>query len=185
MIDRTRALRLSDSLTAAVYLFVRDTWYSSMFRYNARGDFTVPYGSISYNARTFDAKLLQYNDIQVRQNLEQTLVSCDDFHSVFRRYPVPQDDFVFLDLPYDTEFSTYDKNAFSRADHQRLTRYLLKACAGRFMLVIKHTACANGRRIRGRRFDKKYVVSFKNRNTRDARHLVITNYLREKNTDAY
>ena len=83
------------------------------------------------------------------RSLEQTLVSCDDFHSVFRRYPVPQDDFVFLDPPYDTEFSTYGKNAFSRADHQRLTRYLLEACAGRFMLVIKHTACANGRRIRG------------------------------------
>ena len=148
-LNHAAALWLSDSLTAAVYLFVRDTWYSPMFRYNARGDFTVPYGGISYNARTFDVKLLQYNDIQVWQNLERTLVSGDDFHSVFRRYPVPQNDFVFLDPPYDTEFSTYDKNAFSRADHQRLTRYLLEACAERFMLVIKHTACANGRRIRG------------------------------------
>ena len=65
LLNYAAALRLSDSLTAAVYLFVRDTWYSSMFRYNARGDFTVPYGGISYNARTFDAKLLQYNDIPV------------------------------------------------------------------------------------------------------------------------
>lgn len=180
-------LHLSDGFLAAVYLFIRDMCYSSMFRYNTNGDFNVPYGGISYNSKTFNTKITQYHDIQFRQKLERTILKCCDFYDFVNQFPVQNDDFIFLDPPYDTEFSTYDKNVFEKKDQERLAQYVLHECRGKFMLVIKNTnfiaglykenvLCANGGRLKVQSFDKKYVVSFKNRNNRNAKHLVITNY---------
>ena len=185
--NHRKDLRLSDGFFAAVYLFIRDMCYSSMFRYNANGEFNVPYGGISYNAKTFDAKITQYHDRKFQQKLEKTVMQSCDFYDFVKQFPVQQDDFMFLDPPYDTEFSTYDKNAFEKKDQERLAQYVLHECQGKFMLVIKNTdfiadlykedtRCANGGTLRVQSFDKKYVVSFKNRNNRDAKHLVITNY---------
>ena len=41
---------------------------------------------------------------------------------------VHPNDFVFLDPPYDSEFSTYAKNEFDRGDQARLADYLIKEC---------------------------------------------------------
>ena len=84
-----------------------------------------------------------------------------------------------MDPPYDTEFSTYAKNDFDKEDQIRLANYLKKTKA-KFMLVIKNTKFIydlyknNGFNIKS--FDKKYLVSFMNRNDKESEHLLITNY---------
>ncbi|MCM1029611.1 MAG: DNA adenine methylase [Pseudoflavonifractor sp.] len=50
-----------------------------------------------------------------------------------------QDDFIFLDPPYDSEFSTYAQNAFTRDDQERLANYLLTKCRAKWMMIIKNT----------------------------------------------
>jgi DNA adenine methylase len=103
-----------------------------------------------------------------------------DFEAFLQKYHPQPDDFIFLDPPYDSEFSTYARNHFDRQDQERLARYLLHHCKARFMLVIKNTAairdlyCQTDLNIQA--FDKKYLVSFQDRNKRDAEHLIITNY---------
>ena len=88
-------------------------------------------------------------------------------------------DFIFLDPPYDTEFSTYAKNDFDKDDQIRLSKFL-KSTKAKFMLIIKNTDFIynlynnNGFYIKS--FDKKYLVSFQNRNNKDVEHLIITNY---------
>ena len=48
------------------------------------------------------------------------------------------------------------------------------------MMIIKNTpyiySLYDGRGLNIRSFDKKYQVSFMNRNSRDVTHLIITNY---------
>ena len=93
---------------------------------------------------------------------------------------------MFLDPPYDTEFSTYAKNVFDKNDQERLADYLKQGCECYFMLIIKNTEFIldlyknqvdkNGREIKIQKFDKKYFVSFQNRNNKEAEHLIITNY---------
>ena len=90
-----------------------------------------------------------------------------------------EEDFIFLDPPYDTEFSTYAKNSFDKDDQARLANYL-KNTKAKFMLIIKNTGYIyelykdNGFNIMS--FDKKYLVSFMNRNDKKSEHLLITNY---------
>ncbi len=87
-------------------------------------------------------------------------------------------DFIFLDPPYDSDFSTYAQNIFGKDEQIRLCE-CLKRTKAKIMLIIKNTdfiydLYKNDFKISI--FDKKYLVSFMNRNERDVKHLMITNY---------
>ena len=147
----------------------------------------MPYGGISYNRKSMMRKLEYFQQEALTEHLKHTVIENMDFEEFFDRHIPGQQDFIFLDPPYDSEFSTYAGNAFGRPDQERLAAYLIRRCSARFMLVIKNTEfirslspegtkTANGGRIRIRRFDKKYMVSFQDRNDKEAEHLMITNY---------
>jgi DNA adenine methylase len=103
----------------------------------------------------------------------------EDFEKFLNLTKPSKDDFIFLDPPYDTDFSTYANNEFEKNDQKRLADYMLKTKAN-FMLIIKNTDFIfdlyDKKGIYIKSFDKKYVVSFKNRNEKDVTHLLITNY---------
>lgn len=178
--------KLSKPFYTAIYYYIREFCYSSMFRYNGNGDFNVPYGGISYNGKYLSKKIEYLSETDVVEQLKNTEISCADFYDFLKKYKPTSSDFMFLDPPYDTEFSTYAKNTFCKNDQERLADYLKQECECFFMLVIKNTdfilklyenaTDKNGRKINISKFDKKYFVSFQNRNDKEAEHLIITNY---------
>lgn len=172
-------LKLSNSFYCAVFYFVRDYCYASMFRYNANGEFNVPYGGISYNRKDFTKKIEYVTSKELKDYLSNTELYNLDFEEFCNRIELNENDFMFLDPPYDTEFSTYAKNDFNKNDQVRLANYL-KNTKAKFMLVIKNTDFIyNLYNVKGlyiKTFDKKYLVSFMNRNDKDVEHLLITNY---------
>jgi len=174
------AIPVDDGMKTALFVFIRNFAYSGMFRYNGLGEFNVPYGGIGYNAKTLDKKIAYYRSELVARHLSRTTIECLDFEEFLRKHPPQKDDFVFLDPPYDSEFSTYAKNAFGKEDQRRLANYLINECKGKWLMVIKCTpfiySLYDGHGLNIRSFDKKYQVSFMNRNNRDVRHLIITNY---------
>lgn len=103
-----------------------------------------------------------------------------DFEAFLREVHPSENDFVFLDPPYDSEFSTYAQNAFTKADQERLSNYMINECRAKWMMIIKNTefiyGLYNKDGINIRTFDKEYLVSFMNRNDRKVTHLLITNY---------
>ena len=167
-------------LHCALFFFIRNYCYSGMFRYNSDGDFNVPYGGIGYNSKTLDKKIKYYKSGALIEKLSDTSIKCSDFERFLDEYNPRENDFVFLDPPYDSEFSTYAKNEFTRRDHERLAEYMLNKCKAKWMLIIKNTDFIfnlyNKDGIKIRMFDKKYIVSFMNRNDRNTTHLLITNY---------
>jgi DNA adenine methylase len=171
---------ISEGMAAAIFYFVRENAYASMFRYNRRGEFNVPYGGISYNRKDLGRKIEAMRSQAMQEHFRDAIIEQMDFEAFLARYTPREDDFVFLDPPYDSEFSTYARNAFNMRDQERLARYLLHDCRARFMLVIKHTPTIyelyhrTGLTIRS--FEKTYLVSFQDRNKRGAEHLIITNY---------
>lgn len=177
--NNKKKLKLSDEFYCAVFYFVRDYCYASMFRYNANGEFNVPYGGISYNRKNFQKKINYLSSKELRDYLSKTEIYDLDFEVFCEKVELTEDDFMFLDPPYDTEFSTYAQNNFSKNDQVRLANYLLKTKA-KFMLIIKNTDFIYGLyKDKGffiKSFDKKYLVSFMNRNDKDVEHLLITNY---------
>ncbi|WP_064590253.1 DNA adenine methylase [Streptobacillus moniliformis] len=164
-------------LKAALFYYIRDFCYSSMFRYNSFGEFNVPYGGISYDNKNLDSKIEFLKNENVVSKLKKSKITNEDFEIFFRKNKPKKEDFIFLDPPYDTEFSTYDNNPFGLEDHIRL-RDFCKNTEANFMLIIKETdfILELYKNFNIKKFKKNYTVSFKDRNKKDVNHLLITNY---------
>lgn len=171
---------LSKPRTVAIFLFIREYCYSSMFRFNTKGKFNVPYGGISYNKKSLTSKIEYYKSEELLDFFAKTSFSTNDFQTFLNDLNLSENDFMFLDPPYDTTFSEYDKNSFDQDDQIRLAQYLINDCNCKFMLVIKKTEfIENLYKDKGLQiieFDKNYFVSFKNRNKKNVKHLLIKNY---------
>lgn len=166
---------------AALYYYIREFCYSSMFRFSANGNFNVPYGGMSYNRKNLDDKLFYITSQRLIQRLQETEIHNKDFENFLNCYDLTENDYIFLDPPYDTEFSTYDGNEFSRSEQIRLANFLHTTNA-KWMLVIKDTGFIrslyniDNENIYYYEFGKEYSVSFMNRNEKKVNHLLITNY---------
>ncbi len=165
---------------SALFLFIRNYCYSGMFRYNDDGDFNVPYGGIAYNNKSMIKKINYYKSTALKKKFQDTTLYNLDFEAFLENANPGREDFVFLDPPYDSEFSTYAKNEFSKKDQERLANYMINKCKAKWMMIIKNTdfiyGLYNKPGINIRTFDKEYLVSFMNRNDKKVTHLLITNY---------
>jgi len=170
-------LHINKHYATAIFYFIREYCYSSMFRYNKVGGFNVPYGGSSYNKKYLDNKIYNLKDSALKCRFEKAQITYDDFEYFMENHSIEQDDFIFLDPPYDSTFSTYAKNTFDFKDHERLAN-VCNRTKGKFMLVIKNTAFIykQYQHFTIKSFDKKYTVSFQNRNEKRTEHLIITNY---------
>ena len=172
-----RRARRRDARQSALFLLMRELSYAAMFRFSAAGDFNVPYGGVSYNRKDLAAKVDHLRSPQVRARLATTTLHCADFEEFLATDPPGPDDFVFLDPPYDSDFSRYDEASFGRRDHERLAD-VMRALPCRWALVIKATPAV--REVYGdpswhvRAFDTTYAWTIKDRNDRAATHLLVT-----------
>ena len=182
---RNQELRkiMTDERASAIFYFLREFCYASMFRYNKRGDFNVPYGGMAYNRKSFISKISQIENSMYQKYIKNSIIGNLDFEKFIKKYTPQENDFIFLDPPYDTEFSEYAKNSFEKNDQVRLAEFLYKTNA-KFMLVIKATpfirSLYENKGFHIVDFEKKYMVNFQNRNERDVVHLMITNYQKEE-----
>ncbi|MFC1853951.1 DNA adenine methylase [candidate division CSSED10-310 bacterium] len=164
----------------AMFFFIRENAYASMFRFNSQGKFNVPYGGISYNRKEIGEKIERMRNPLLLKRLQTSIIENIDFLEFFKKHPTQPGDFVFLDPPYDTDFSDYDQNSFTKTDQARLADYLIGQCKANFMLVIKATdyilSLYEDRGLNIHVFDKKYMWTIKERNIRDVTHLMIMNY---------
>lgn len=178
--NNTEKFKINHSTSTALFFFIRNFAYSGMFRYNKNGDFNVPYGGIGYNNKDLSKKINYFQSKELNNYLQQTEIFNLDFEDFLKSFDITESDFVFLDPPYDTEFSTYAKNEFNKNDQIRLANFLINESKSKWLLVIKNTDFIfnlyNKTNININKFDKKYQVSFQNRNNKEAEHLVIRNY---------
>lgn len=164
----------------ANYYFIREFCYGSMFRFNKSGHFNIPYGGIAYNTKDFRGKVDYIFSDEVKNLFKDTDIKNQDFEKIFNDYKFTKKDFIFLDPPYDTDFSDYEKKSFDKKDQERLAKCLYDTKAN-FILIIKDTPFIsslykNKKGIKIDRFEKTYLYNVKGRNDRDVEHLIIYNF---------
>lgn len=172
-------LVMSSEKAIANWYFVREFCYASMFRYNAKGEFNIPYGGIAYNRKNFRLKINNIFSNDVQNLFKKAKFYNLDFAEFLDLTFPGENDFIFLDPPYDSEFSEYDQNTFTKDDQVRLRDALMKTPA-KWMLVIKETDFIRSLytmpKCRFIEFDKTYTYNVRGRNNRDTTHLIIVNY---------
>jgi len=172
--------KISLAKKIANYYFIREFCYASMFRFNANGHFNIPYGGIAYNSKNFRGKVDHIFSDKIKNLFKDTSIKSQDFGKIFNGLNLTQNDFIFLDPPYDTDFSDYEKQSFDKKDQERLADSLYKTKAN-FILIIKKTPFifnlySNKKGIKIDKFEKKYLYNVKGRNDRNVEHLVVYNF---------
>ncbi|MCX7694234.1 MAG: DNA adenine methylase [Caloramator sp.] len=178
-LHRGISLYLTDEEKIANFYFIREFCYGSMFRYNSRGEFNIPYGGISYNSKNFRKKVDSIFDETTLNLFKQTDIYNKDFEEFLNSIEVDENCFMFVDPPYDTDFSDYEGRPFDKSDQERLAK-LLCSTKAKFVLVIKNTdfifdLYSNKENISILAFDKQYAYNVRSRNERNTEHLIITN----------
>lgn len=160
---------------ALLYYYINKTAYSGMIRYNAKGEFNVPFGRYANlntsSVTSYHSKLLQRADI-FNVDYSQIFEMCNE------------DDFVFLDPPYDCVFSDYGneqyRDGFNEDSHRKLAQdFANLPCKA--MMVIGKTPLTEelyGSNIIDE-YQKSYAVNIRNRFKSAATHIVVTNYRKE------
>lgn len=175
----TGEVELTREKATANWYFIREFCYASMFRYNSKGEFNIPYGGIAYNKKDLKAKVNAITSHTTRQLFNNSFFYNLDFAEFLVQVNPAEDDFVFLDPPYDSEFSEYDQNAFTQQDQVRLKDAIMK-CKANCMVVIKETDFIrnlyNSSHFNIVEFDKMYTYNVRGRNNRGTNHLIILNY---------
>ena len=114
---------------------------------------------------------------EVEDVFDGTDIYCTDFEDFLDNIELNSDDFMFLDPPYDTDFSNYEGKDFTKKDQERLAEALKKTKA-QFILVIKNTEFIYSLYkdiFQILTFDNQYTYNVRSRNNRNVEHLIITN----------
>lgn len=172
-------IKLSVPKASAIWYFVREFCYASMFRFNSKGEFNIPYGGIAYNKKNYRQKVDLVFTSSAKKMFKNATFFNEDFARFFKQAKPSKSDFVFLDPPYDSEFSEYDQNSFTAQDQERLRDVILTLKAN-CMMVIKETPLIlklyAQKPFHVLTFDKTYTYNVRGRNNRSTRHLIILNY---------
>ena len=157
---------------ATIYFFINKTAYSGMIRYNKEGKYNVPYGRY----KNFNTELVSKSHSEL---LKRSEIYCEDYKKIFDMSD--EDDFIFLDPPYDCVFSNYGNkemvNGFTEEMHKKLAKDFKKLKAKALMVIGKTPFIEElYKDYIIYEYDKKYAVNIKNRFNTETKHLVITNY---------
>lgn len=155
------------------FYYLRKTCFRGMLRYNKKGGFNIPFGKYkSINYDDLDNK--EYENI-----LKNTEIYNNDFSMIFDKYN-DENNFMFLDPPYDSVFTDYGYCKFGKEEHKKLAEYF-KSTQIKCLMVIGKTdfisELYNGYIVS--EFDKKYKFKIHSNRIGDeinTKHLIIKNF---------
>ncbi|MBE6547507.1 MAG: Dam family site-specific DNA-(adenine-N6)-methyltransferase [Ruminococcaceae bacterium] len=159
-------------LDSVVYYFINKTAYSGMIRYNAQGEYNVPFGRY----QNFNTQLITHEHHEL---LQRASLFTGDYSVIFDM--ATKNDFMFLDPPYDCIFNDYGNiesaNGFDEAEHRRLAADFRKLKCKAMMVIGKTplTVELYGDLIKNEYF-KSYAVNIRNRFKSESKHIIVTNY---------
>ena len=178
--DRYNASPPTTAQRAADFFLLRELAYGGMFRVNANGHFNVPFGRAYAKSKNLREKVDHLRSDAVVAKMERLNLSALDFADFLDCFEFCQDDFMFVDPPYDSSFSKYDTLDFAEQDQRRLAKALMQF-TGRFMLVCKATPLIEDlyhgvEHLRVHHYEYQYKFNIKGRFSRSSTHAMITNY---------
>ncbi|HFN8993383.1 TPA: DpnII family type II restriction endonuclease [Staphylococcus aureus] len=113
-------LNLNDIEIAARFLYLNKTGFNGLYRVNSQGKFNVPFNKkdMIKNSTVFSETNLRNLNKYFNENniiiLNEALKK------------VKENDFVFIDSPYDEAYTSYQKGGFHEKEHKELAERLIE-----------------------------------------------------------
>jgi len=155
------------------FFYQRKTCFRGMLRYNLSGKFNIPFGRY----KTYNFEILKNKKYE--ELLKNTIVECKDFSYIFENYN-NSNNFMFLDPPYDSEFTDYGYCSFGKEEHKKLATYFKTTKIKCLMIIGKTEFISNlYSNYIVNEYEKKYRFKLHSGRVGDeinTKHLIIKNY---------
>jgi DNA adenine methylase len=155
------------------FYYLRKTCFRGMLRYNKKGKFNIPFGRYkTYNYENLKNK--EYEKL-----LKNTEIHNKSFEYIFENYD-DENNFMFLDPPYDSEFTDYGYCQFGKDEQKKLAK-CFKETKIKCLMIIGKTPFIEElyQDYIVDEYDKKYrfkLHSGRVGNEINTKHLIIKNY---------
>lgn len=167
-------MAMNDALDIAKrFYYQRKTCFRGMLRYNKDKKFNIPFGRY----KTINYTELLNKDYETLLN--RTEIYNERFEVIFEKYD-DEANFMFLDPPYDSEFTDYGYCQFGKEEQHKLAS-LFKTTKIKCLMIIGKTKFIEelycGYIVA--EYDKKYKFKLYNNRIGDeinTKHLIIKNY---------
>jgi DNA adenine methylase len=165
---------MNDALDIAKrFYYQRKTCFRGMLRYNRDKKFNIPFGRY----KTINYTELLNKDYETLLN--RTEIYNEKFEVIFEKFN-DETNFMFLDPPYDSEFTDYGYCSFGKEEQHKLAS-LFKTTKIKCLMIIGKTKFIeelySGYIVA--EYDKKYKFKLYNNrigNEINTKHLIIKNY---------
>lgn len=171
---KVRAKKVENYIeNAKRFYYLRKTCFRGMLRYNSKGEFNIPFGR--YKTYNYE----EIRNVNYEKLLQNTEIYNKSFEYIFENYN-NENNFMFLDPPYDSEFTDYGYCKFGKDEHKVLANYF-KTTKIKCLMIIGKTEFIEElykEYIVGE-YDKKYRFKLHSGRVGDeinTKHLVIKNY---------
>ena len=171
---KVRRYNHSDVLdNAKRFYYLRKTCYRGMLRYNKKGEFNIPFGR--YKTYNFEEVMNE----EYEKLLKRTEIFNNSFEKIFNEYN-DSNNFMFLDPPYDSEFTDYGYCTFGKEEQIKLAECFKKTNIKCLMIIGKTKFIEELYKdyIVGE-YEKKYRFKLHSGRVGDeinTKHLIIKNY---------
>lgn len=108
-----RAKQQHTKEAAGLFYYLNRTCFNGLCRFNSKNEFNVPFGR--YKKINYTRDFTYY---------AVTLAQWDIRHHSFEQTILGNQDFLYIDPPYDTPFTQYAKEDFIWADQEKLVKWL-------------------------------------------------------------
>ena len=163
----------NDLDSAKRFYYQRKTCFRGMMRYNKNGKFNIPFGRY---------KTINYNELineDYEKLLNNTEILNEGFEFIFEKYN-DENNFMFLDPPYDSNFTDYGYCSFGKEEQIKLSN-LFKNKKNKCLMIIGKTKLIEElyENYIIDEYDKKYKFKLYNNRIGDeinTKHLIIKNF---------
>lgn len=155
------------------FYYLRKTCFRGMLRYNKQGKFNIPFGRY----KTYNFEEIKNKDYE--DTLKKTEILNESFETIFDKYN-NANNFMFLDPPYDSEFTDYGYCTFGKDEQKKLAK-CFKETQIKCLMIIGKTPFIEElyKDYIVDEYDKKYRFKLHSGRVGDeinTKHLIIKNY---------
>ncbi len=157
----------------SLFIYLNKCGYNGMYRENKKGEYNIPFGSMK-NPKICDSDNLK----DVSDALQDVNISYGDYQKNLDF--IKENDFVYLDPPYDGTFTDYTRNIFGKDEQIKLKEFIDILTSKKVLVMLSNSSTDFIKELykdyKQINITTSYSLGGKNANRGKIQELLILNY---------
>jgi DNA adenine methylase len=130
--------KVANNKRLAIWYFVNLLSDTARINYSEIEKVTLPFPKKAPSTKEIELEIHRVFGADFKMSLENALLHCSDYAEFLNNIDISDNDFVYIDPPFNAKYLHYEHSAFTEKDHVHLAE-IVGRLKSRWMLIIKET----------------------------------------------